>query len=72
MVYGVYERLYKREKAKNLRPWWTENSDPCGWMINDLITAFIVAFAASIASALSPGFGNIFDGVEGRISQSRR
>jgi hypothetical protein len=41
----------KREKAKNHRPWWTENSDPCGWMI-DLITAFIVAFAASIASAL--------------------
>ena len=51
MVYGVSERLYKREKAKNRRPWWTENSDPCGWMI-DLITAFIVAFAASIASAL--------------------
>ena len=35
-------------------------------MINDLITAFVVAFAASIASAPSPKFGNIFDGVEGR------
>jgi hypothetical protein len=44
--------------------------------LDDLITAVIVAFAASIASAPSPGFGNIFDGVEGRplavISQSSR
>jgi hypothetical protein len=52
MVYGVCERLYKREKAKKTSSLVDGKSDPCGWMINDLITAFIVAFAASIASAL--------------------